>query len=231
MSSSRQSGSRTQTRQRSTPKAEATRCRIVETARTLFNEQGAAAVSTNHIAAALSMSPGTLYYHFSSKDGIYTEILVEFASAVDVALPLLPPEELNPAVLEGYFRACYKLMWRYRCVLEATSEFLRTPDRAEIMRQFQNAAIERMTELCIRLKAAGVMTGPATTPEVIQIAELLWIVFSNWPRFVTLQSGRVHPTPADLAAGFERQYALMRPYIAPGITLAIHGLAKEVASA
>lgn len=52
-----------------------TRERIIEMAIRLFNELGTGAVSTNHIAEALSMSPGNLYYHFRNKEEIIRAIL------------------------------------------------------------------------------------------------------------------------------------------------------------
>ena len=36
----------------------------------LFKEQGTGAVSTNHIAGALSTSPGNLYEHFRNNESV-----------------------------------------------------------------------------------------------------------------------------------------------------------------
>lgn len=47
-----------------------TRERIVDAAIDLFNAEGVASVTTNHIAAALKISPGNLYYHFANKEEI-----------------------------------------------------------------------------------------------------------------------------------------------------------------
>ena len=46
------------------------RQRILTTALMLFNHQGSHQVSTNHIAKAMGISPGNLYYHFRNKGEI-----------------------------------------------------------------------------------------------------------------------------------------------------------------
>ena len=52
-----------------------TKDKITNKALELFNEFGTNAVSTNHIAKALEMSPGNLYYHFKNKEEIIQELL------------------------------------------------------------------------------------------------------------------------------------------------------------
>ena len=63
-----------------------TRQRIVEAALELFNQEGERHVTTNHIAAHLSISPGNLYYHFRNKQAIVLELFSQFEAMAD---PLL----------------------------------------------------------------------------------------------------------------------------------------------
>jgi AcrR family transcriptional regulator len=53
-----------------------TKDRIIQAAVELFNAQGEQNVTTNHIAAHLSMSPGNLYYHFRNKEDIIRAIFL-----------------------------------------------------------------------------------------------------------------------------------------------------------
>ena len=51
-----------------------TKDRIVQTSIELFNRSGIVAVTTNHIAKELNISPGNLYFHFANKEEIIRQI-------------------------------------------------------------------------------------------------------------------------------------------------------------
>ena len=52
--------------------------KIIATAIKLFNLHGTKAISTNHIAKEMGISPGNLYYHFRSKNDIIRSISDNF---------------------------------------------------------------------------------------------------------------------------------------------------------
>ncbi|HEY1013662.1 MAG TPA: TetR family transcriptional regulator, partial [Herpetosiphonaceae bacterium] len=90
-----------------------TKTKIAEAALALFNEQGTAAVSTNHIAEAAGISPGNLYYHFRSKDEIIRALFDQLSASWDAAFALdggMP----GLADLERMVRANFEVMWRFR---------------------------------------------------------------------------------------------------------------------
>ena len=67
-----------------------TRARIVETARTLFNEQGYGAVSTAALAAACGMAEGNLWYHFKTRRALLDALGERFAKTIEARLALAP---------------------------------------------------------------------------------------------------------------------------------------------
>ena len=57
-----------------------TKDKIIATAIDLFNIHGTKAISTNHIAKEMGISPGNLYYHFRSKNDIIRSISDNFSN-------------------------------------------------------------------------------------------------------------------------------------------------------
>ncbi len=91
-----------------TPKADG-RQRIVDEAAALFLEQGYAATTLRQLADVVGMKAGSLYYHFSSKDELLTEILQRgieiMQQAFDTASAPGPKAASGPKQIEAHVRA------------------------------------------------------------------------------------------------------------------------------
>ena len=70
-----------------------TRDRIVEVARTLFNEQGYGAVSTSAVAVACGIAEGNLWYHYKTRRALLDAIGERFAVAIEMRLALRPDHD------------------------------------------------------------------------------------------------------------------------------------------
>jgi AcrR family transcriptional regulator len=87
---------------------------IVETAISLFNEQTVAAVSTNHIARDLGISPGNLYYHFRDKEAIILAIHDRMVGEWDTVWQLPRGRQPTPSDLATILETSFHLHWRFR---------------------------------------------------------------------------------------------------------------------
>ena len=135
-----------------------TRERIVDTAIALFNERGTHAVSTNHIAEALGISPGNLYYHFRNKEEIilagYEKALVDF-DAIWVDAGLAAP---SPEAMFGLMEGTFEVEWRYRFFQrEAPALVQADPRLAERYRTVQRQRLALLRTLVDGWVAAGVL--------------------------------------------------------------------------
>ena len=86
-----------------------TKDKIVATAIKLFNLNGTKAISTNHIAKEMGISPGNWYYHFTSKHDIIRSISDNFsnelASAFQIQLDTISDFSNNLTTLfNSFFR-------------------------------------------------------------------------------------------------------------------------------
>ena len=87
-----------------------TREKILDTALTLFNNEGTAAVSTNHIAEAAGISPGNLYYHFKNKEEIIRELFERLFAANDAAFKLSTDTLPTLTDLQSMVKTNYKTL-------------------------------------------------------------------------------------------------------------------------
>lgn len=182
-----------------------TRDKILDTALMLFNEQGTAAISTNHIAAAANISPGNLYYYFRNKENIIDALFERLFDTWDTAFQL--PSDRAPTLtdFEALIATNYQLIWDYRFAYREMAALLHNdPALHTRYQEVRQRGYEGFAELIDAFVDAGVLTPPSTPQELASLTELCWIISEQWPVNLEL-SGR--PFDAD---GIQQGIALMR---------------------
>ncbi len=88
-----------------------TKDKILLTALSLFNEGNTQAATTNHIAAAMGISPGNLHYHYKNREAIIFRLYEQMKSKTE-----LPPEALPATLAEvhAHFIDLARIYWEYR---------------------------------------------------------------------------------------------------------------------
>lgn len=188
--------------------------RILAAALRLFNEQGTGAVSTNHIAEALSMSPGNLYYHFRNKEEIIRAIFEQQFARADALYELADDRPPTLADLRQLVRATFAMSWDYRFIYRELIALLRRDE--QLQRRWvavRARGFAGFGELVARFVAAGVLRAPES-PEVIQrIAELCWLVSEFWLASVEVSGQAVDA--AQMEHGVALMLQVLEPYLLP----------------
>jgi AcrR family transcriptional regulator len=191
-----------------------TRERIIDAALGLFNDRGSYAVTTNHIAAGMQISPGNLYYHFRNKEEIIREIFANIVREFD-ELYVRPGDEVPSAtsLIGMYIRNC-DLYYKYRffylelATLLGQDELLRKRYRANL-----KARMEQQVAIFRKLADAGILV---TAPERELRADLIngWIVSDLWLTWLYIDNPRI--TPARIRENIFQVFCLLKPHLSPG---------------
>src|SRR5918911_4495389 len=138
------------------------RKRILDTALELFNERGTAVVSTNHSAAAASISPGNLYYHFRNKEQVIRALFERLFEAQDRLLDAVHDGVPTFGDLRRLVRLNFDLLWQYRFAYRELAALLR---RDEVLRErwleIRRRGCADFRELIAAFAEAGVVAGSA----------------------------------------------------------------------
>lgn len=165
-------------------KVSKTKEKILHTSLALFNERGERAVTTNHIAAELNISPGNLYYHFRNKQEIIRELFEQYKQEIIEVLSLPADHRaLTNNDKISYFQGLSEKLWSYRFLhrdvyhlLDTNSDFKTMyPDLAgKVMQQGQ--------KIYQGFVDAGLMK--MTPSEIEALIINVWIVLTNWANFL-----------------------------------------------
>lgn len=189
-----------------------TREKILDTALTLFNKDGTAAVSTNHIAEAAGISPGNLYYHFHNKEEIIRELFQRLYTAWDVELQVSDPNAIQLQDINHIVEANYQIIWRYRFAYRELTALLRQD--AELRTGFhavRQRGFDGFRELLNAFAAAKIIRMPKDPQEIEELQEIIWLISEFWINNLEMNGRKVNE--AEMQRGVNLMLRVLKPYL------------------
>ncbi|HVK61130.1 MAG TPA: TetR/AcrR family transcriptional regulator [Bdellovibrionales bacterium] len=184
--------------------------RILLAAVDLFNDAGTVAITTNHIAENLKISPGNLYFHFRNKEEIVRELFERMCK--ETYEVWIPDKKLDAhATPLQLIEKSYEIFWTYR-FFHRELYHLRRKD--PVLAKRWKAHITK----CVRLLQAsyhhwvkaGVMKKIEDPKEMKMIADLVLMTCSSFLQF--FESPDKPATRRTLREGLEHILRLLLPY-------------------
>jgi AcrR family transcriptional regulator len=204
------------------------RDRIVAASLALFNERGTGSVTTNHIAAHLSISPGNLYYHFRNKEEIIRTIYPRFAEAVRTALVLPDDREIAALDVGRYHLAGIEALWEFRFLTRDPNELVvRDPAMAEPTSGLNVWLTDWFVTLFERLIAQGQMRRPDPPDDLFRVATNAVILWSSWLHFVRTARSKPDVEPGDVAQGALQSFLTFAPHLDQAFAAQVRSVLDE----
>lgn len=187
------------------------RDRILISSIDLFNQSGVVAVTTNHIAAHLGISPGNLYFHFRNKEEIILELFeLMCAETYKVWKPSVNNQALATLPME-LIEKSYETFWKYRFFHREMYHLRRKdPLLAKRWKTHINKSMRLLQSMYAHWIKTGVMKKPANSREMQMIGDTVLITSSSFLQF--FESPEKPATRRSLRAGIEHLAVFLLPY-------------------
>lgn len=189
-----------------------TKDRILDTATALFNETTTGEVSTNHIAKAVGISSGNLYYHYANKEEIIRAILERMFTAFGEVWVLPDDRKVTLADVQDTMSQLFAVLWRFRFFYrEQLALMRRDPELSARHQQMQAQRIGEQEQFFLRFVEDGVLNVPEDPSHFRAIITACWVIANNWLSFVETSGEAVEP--AQLGRGVDLILRIMEPYL------------------
>jgi AcrR family transcriptional regulator len=189
-----------------------TRQRVLSAALALFNERGTAHVTTNHIAARASLSPGNLYYWFRNKGEIIDVLVRQWMDEVERHAAEAHEQPAHVHALWDDLGRAAEIERRYEFVRREVVALLHDDARlAQAYRETYRRRLAAQLAYAKRLVAAGVLVEPEPPRTLEDLVLALWLIAEYWPTHEALS-----PAPLDARrrdSGVRPLLAVLMPYL------------------
>jgi len=190
--------------------------RILDGALELLNGPGGSAVTTNHIAAHLGMSPGNLYYHFRNREEIVRAIFPRIEADGLAATALPAGAELGAREFGRRHLVGLRIMWRFRFFFRDLNQLLaRDPALAQSFRAYEKRLHAQYRGLFECLIAQGNMRSPEPAADLDRLVVTSIVVWTNWVAHLSALRPRPDITRADVVEGALLSFLVVAPFLEP----------------
>lgn len=187
-----------------------TKEKILLTSVELFNRQGVSAVTTNHIAKAMDISPGNLYFHYDNKEEILTELFRRMCSET---YNVWRPRRTKKASPLDFIDENFELYWRYRFFhREMYSLRRKDPKLAKMWRDHIHKMMKLMIILYRHWVATDKMAALSNISEMQYVSESILAMSTTFLQF--FESAEKTPGKRSIERGKHHVARLLLPYTA-----------------
>lgn len=187
-----------------------TKERILLTSIDLFNRSGVVAVTTNHIAKAMEISPGNLYFHYDNKEEIIIELFKRMCKETYQLWRFPRGSSKNPL---QFIDDNFELYWKYR-FFHREMYSLRRKDvaLAKMWRTHLQKMLKLMDVLYRRWVREGKMVQIKDASEMEYVSESLLAMSTTFLQF--FESAEKTPGKRSIERGKRHVSRLLFPYTA-----------------
>ena len=189
-----------------------TKDKIIATAINLFNLHGTKAISTNHIAKEIGISPGNLYYHFRSKDDIIRSISDNFsnelASAFQIQLDTISDFSDNLTTL---FNRFFKIQQSYQFLflegVHLTKQDSRVLDNYTKLRRLINKGYHDLLSNLVKIK----IMKRQSLNIIDDLLDAQWIIMWYWINHTVLDRNTYDDY--QIKKGIKLSFSIIKPQL------------------
>ena len=189
-----------------------TKDKIITIANELFNLHGTKAISTNHIAREMGISPGNLYYHFRSKNDIIRSISDNFSnelgSVFNIQLDTIPDFSSNLTTL---FNRFFKIQQSYQFLflegVHLTKQDSRVLDNYTKLRRLINKGYHDLLSNLVKIK----IMKRQSLNIIDDLLDAQWIIMWYWINHTILDRNTYDDS--QIKKGIKLSFSIIKPQL------------------
>lgn len=190
-----------------------TKNRILDVAIALFNQHGTSHISTNHIADALGISPGNLYYHYANKQEIIRAIFERLFALWDAAFSLPSEQPLTIAAVQSLVRTNFSMMREYQFIYRELIALLKQDNVLhERYILIKKRGYEGFYDIILALAEQNQLNQPVDEATISRLADLCWLISEFWFSMIEVNGQSVDDE--QIQRGIDLMMQTLRPYMA-----------------